>query len=122
MLANDRELFRIGAIEVAELGIDRRERGNRMPLAEDEQILTRARRVGDVHVDEAAVVERDERDGCGERAAGVQALVDGITALLERQQPDVGVFDGEQLEDALTQEVIVRRARRAQRAPGLAGH
>ena len=71
------------AVEVAELGVDRRQRRDRVPLAEDEQILPAPRRIGDVDVDEAAVVQRDQRDRGGERAAGVQALVDGVAALLE---------------------------------------
>ena len=91
------------AVEVAELGVDRRQRGDRVPLAEDEQVLPAPRRIDDVDVDESAVVQRHERDGGGERAAGVQALVDGVAALLEAQQPDVGVLDRQQLEDALAQ-------------------
>ena len=70
-------------VEVTELGVDRRERGHRVPFAEHEQILSAPRRIGDVDVHEAAVVERDERDRGGERAAGVQALVDRVAALLE---------------------------------------
>ena len=122
MLVNEREFFRTRSIEIPELRVDRRERGDGVPLAEHEEILPGPRGIGDVDVDEAAVVQRDERNGRRERAAGVKALVDRVAALLEREQPDVGVFDGEQLEDALPQEVIVRRARRAQRAPGLTGH
>ena len=122
---NARERARVlqhGSIEVSELRVDRGQRGHRVPLAEHEEILPGARRIGDVDVDEAAVVQRDERNGRRERAAGVKALVDGIAALLEREQPDVGVLDGQQLEDALPEEVIVRGARRAQRAPGVTGH
>ena len=122
MLANERELLQHRSIEIAQLRIDRSERRDRMPLAEDEEILSGPRRVGDVDVDEAAVVERDERNSRRERAAGVKALVDGVAALLERQQPNVGVLDRQQLEDALPEEVIVSGARRTQRAPGVTGH
>ena len=90
-------------VEVAQLGVDRRQRGDRVPLAQDEQVLPAPRRIDDVDVDEAAVVERDERDGGGEGAARVQALVDGVAALLEAQQPNVGVLDRQQLEDAVAQ-------------------
>ena len=58
MLANERELRSMDAIEVAELGVDRRERRDRVPLAEHEQILAATRRIDDVDVDEAAVVQR----------------------------------------------------------------
>ena len=49
----------------------------------------------------------------------MQALVHGIAALLERQQPDVRVLDGQELEDALAQQMIVSGARRTQRAAGM---
>src|SRR5688572_33361613 len=94
---NTRERTRVlqdGAIEISELGVDRRERGNRVPFAEHEQILTRTRRVGDIHVDKATVVQRDERNRRRERASGMETLVDRIATLLECEQPDVGVFDG----------------------------
>ncbi len=73
------------AIEVPQLGVDRRERGDRVPLAEDEQVLPGTGGVGDVDVEEAAVVQRDERDRGGERAARVEALVHRVAALLECQ-------------------------------------
>ncbi len=104
-------------VEVAELGVDRRERGDRVPLAEHEQILSAPRRIGDVDVDEPAVEQRDERDRRRKRAARVQALVDGITALLERQQPDVGVLDSQQLEDRLTQQIVGRSGGRSDTRP-----
>ena len=122
---NARERARVpqdGSIEVSELGVNRGEGGHRVPLAEHEEILPGPRRIGDIDVDEAAVVERDERDGGRERPAGVKALVDGIAALLEREQPDVGVFDGQQLENAFPEEVIVSSARRTQRTPRVAGY
>ena len=115
-------VFQDGSIDISELRVNRGQRRHRVPLAEHEEILSGPRRVGDVDIDEPAVVERDERDGRRERAAGVKALVDGIAALLEREQPDVGVFDGQQLENALPEEVIVSGARRTQRAPRVAGH
>jgi hypothetical protein len=49
-------------------------------------------------------------------------LDNGVSALLEREQPDVGVLDSQELENALPEEVIVRGARRTQRAPRVAGH
>ena len=108
-------------VEVAQLRIDGRERRHRVPLAEHEQVLPGPRGIGDIDVDESAVVERDERDRRREGAAGVEALVDGVPALLERQQPDIGVLDRQQLEDALPQEVVVRGARRAQARAGRGG-
>ena len=107
-------------IEIAELGVDRRERRHRVPLAQHEQILPGARRVGDVDVDEPAVVQRDERNRRRERASRVQALVYRVAALLQRQQPDVGVFYRKQLEDSVAQKIVVRRGRGPERrAPPL---
>ena len=99
------------AVEVAEVGVDGGQRRHGVALAEDEQVLTALRGIDDVDVHEAAVVERDQRNRRREGAAGVQALVDGIAALLERRHPDIGVLDGEQPENALaTQVVVIRRA------------
>jgi hypothetical protein len=36
----------------------------------------------------------------------MQALVDGVAALLQGEQPDVGILDSEQLQDALTHRII----------------
>ena len=83
-----------------------------MPLAQDEHVLAGARRVGHVDVDETAVEERDERNRGRERAAGVEALVDGVAALLQRQQADVRVLDRQQLVNRLTDEVVIAGRRR----------
>ena len=40
----------------------------------------------------------------------MKALVHCIAALLEREQPDVGVFHGEQFQDAVAQQIVVRCA------------
>ena len=99
------------AVEVAEVGVDRGQRRHGVALAEDEQILSALRGIDDVDVHEAAVVQRDQRNRRREGAAGVQALVDGVAALLERRHPNVGVLDREQPENALaTQVVVVSRA------------
>ena len=106
-----------GRVEIAELGVDGGERRHRMPLAEHEQVLPAARRIDDVDVHESAVVERDERDRGGERAAGMQALVHRVAALLEAEQPDVGVLDRKELEQPLAQEIVVGRGGRTDRTP-----
>src|SRR5690606_21139140 len=104
-----------GSIEVAELGVDRGHGRDGVALAQHEEILAAARRIDDVDVDEPAVVERDERDGGREGAAGVQALVDSIAALFEVERADVGGLDGQQLEDALAQHVRGGGSRRLKR-------
>ena len=88
-------------VEVAELGVDRRQRGDRVALAQHEEILAPPRGIDDVDVHEPAVVQRHERDRRRERAAGVEALVHGVAALLEAEEPDIGVLDRQQLQDAL---------------------
>jgi len=47
------------AINVPEIRIDRRERGNRMPLTQREYVLAAARRIGDVEIQKSAVIEGD---------------------------------------------------------------
>ena len=105
-----------GRFEVSELG-ENVIFQCRESLPQHEEILAGPRRVGDIDVDEAAVVQRDERDGRRKRAAGVKTLVDGIAALLEREQADVGVLDGQELQDALAQNVIMIGAGRPHAAP-----
>jgi hypothetical protein len=78
-----------GSIDVSELGVDRRERGYRVPFAEDEHVLAQPGRISDVQTQETAVVERDERYGRGEGTAGMETLVHGLPALLQCQQPDI---------------------------------
>ena len=67
-------------------------------------------------VDEAAVVERDQRDDGREGAAGVQALIDGVAALFEGENADVRVLDGQQFQNALAQHVVIGGSRRAHAA------
>ncbi len=104
-------------VEVPEVGVDGRERGDRVALAQNEEVLSAPRWIDDVEVHEPAVVERHERDRGGERAARVEALVHGVAALLEAEQPDVGVLDGEKLENALTEEVVFTGGRGANGRP-----
>jgi hypothetical protein len=77
-----------------------------VPLAQHEQVLAAARRVGDVDVHEAAVIERDQWNRCRKRAAGVQALVNRVAALLDTAKPNVGVLDRQEVKTAASQEVL----------------
>ena len=56
-------------------------------------VLAAAGGIDDVGIDEAAMSQHHQRNDGGERATRMQALVYGIAALLQRQDPDVGVFD-----------------------------
>ncbi len=67
---------------------------------------------------EAPVEERDQRDDGREGAARVQALIDRVAALLQGEQTNVGILDGQQLQDALTHGVIFI----AERTPGSIVH
>ena len=93
-------------IEVTQLRIDRCHCGNCVTLAEGEDVLPATGWVFDIEPEESAVEEGYQWDGRGECAAGVQSAVDCIAALFQRKDADVGVLDGEQLEDARTQEVV----------------
>ena len=106
------------AIEVAELGVDRRQRRHGVALAEDEEILAPPGGIGDVDVQEAAVVQAHEGNRRRERTAGVEALVDCVAALLEAEEPDVRVLDRQQFQDALAQAVRVSRRRQLGAMPG----
>ncbi len=77
-----------------------------MALAEDERVLSQASGVLHVDIDEAAIVERHERNSGGKGAAGVQALVHGVAALLQGEEADIGILDGEQLKNSLPQHVV----------------
>src|SRR5262245_20246566 len=88
------------SVDVTELRVNRGERRDRMPLAEHERVLTSSRRIRNVEIQEPAIEQRDERHRGRERAAGVQSLVDGVAALFQRQETDVGVFNGKELEEA----------------------
>ena len=48
-----------------------------------------------------AVVQRHQRDDGGKCAAGVQAVIDRVAALLQGEDADVGILDFEQLQDTL---------------------
>ena len=107
------------AIEISELDVDGGQRRHGVPLAEHEHVLPATRGVPNVEPKESPVEERDERNRGRERATGVQALVDGIAALLEDELPDVRVLDRKKLQDpaadhvALPQQrVALRRSRR----------
>ena len=94
-------------VEIAEFSVDRRHGGNSVPLAEDEEILSSPRGIDDIDIHEAAVVQRHQWNRRRERATSVQALVNGVAALLERGQTNVGILDREQLENPLSQKMFV---------------
>ena len=95
-----------GPVEIAELRVDRCQRGHRVSLAEHEHVLAGARGVGNIGNQEAAVIQGDQRDYRRERAARVQPLVHRIAALLQRERPNVGVLDREKPQNALTEQVV----------------
>jgi hypothetical protein len=47
----------------------------------------------------------------------VKALVDRVTALLEAEQPDVGILDRKELEQPLSPEVVAGGGGRTDRTP-----
>src|SRR4051812_35553743 len=86
-----------------------------MPLAQDEEILSTPGGIDDVEINEATVIERDEGYRRRECAAGMQALVHRVAALFEAEEANVRIFDGEELEETLAEQVVARRARVVQR-------
>src|SRR5271168_1694390 len=95
------------AVEIAKFGIDRGQRSHRMALAQGENILPATRGIFDVQFNEASVEQGNQRDDGREGAACVQSFIDGIAALFQGKQTDVGILDGQQLQDALAHGVIV---------------
>src|SRR6185312_14475879 len=77
-----------------------------MSLAEDECVLTRARWILNVEIQESAIEQRDQRDGGGKRSTGVQTLVGGIAALPDGQNPDIGILDLQQFHQSLPPQVL----------------
>ena len=77
------------------------------------------RGVGDIGNQEAAVIQGDQRDHRGERAARVQALVHRVAALLQREHPNIGVLDREQAQNALTEQVVAALDRFAAEGVGM---
>jgi hypothetical protein len=75
-------------------------------FAQDESVLAQASGVGDINVDKAAIVQGNQRNCRRKCSACVKTLVDGVAALLQGQQPDVGVFDGQKLQQSLAEGVI----------------
>ena len=106
MLAYEREFFSDLAVEITQLGINRSQRRHRVPFAQREHVLPASGRIFDVQAHEAAVEERDQRDDRREGAARVESLIDRVAALLQGEQTNVGILDGQQLQNALTQGVI----------------
>ena len=104
--ADAARLGQLGGVDRALLGQTGVEHVHRVPLAEREQVLSTTSGIDDVDVHEAAVVQGHERNGGREGAAGVETLVHGVAALLEGQQADVGVLDGEQFQDTAAQQVV----------------
>ena len=96
-------VFQDLSVEISQLRIDGSEGSDGMPLAQGKQILTAASGIGDIETDKSAVVKRDQGNGGGEGAAGVESLIDGIPALLQRQDANVGVLDRQQFQEPLTQ-------------------
>src|SRR2546429_4725786 len=54
------------------------------------------------------VIQRDERNRGGKRAAGMQALVNRVAALLDAAKSNVRVLDRQQVKTAAPQEEIGR--------------
>src|SRR5271154_5200422 len=77
-----------------------------MTLAQGKDILPPAGRTVDVQVKEAAVKKRDQRNDGREGPSRVESFIDSITALLQGEQTDVGVFDGEQFQNAVTDGIV----------------
>ena len=100
-------IFQDLSVEVSQLRIDGSERSDGMTLAQGKQILAAASGIGDIETDKSAVVKRDQGNGGGEGSAGVQSLIDGIPALLQRQDANVGVLDREQFQESLTQRGVL---------------
>jgi hypothetical protein len=85
-------------------------------------------RVGKAYGDgTAATVDRSSRGWWGvslsdrdrERA---ERWVADMLDVFEREQPDVRIFNREELENTFAEKVVVRGARRAQCAPGITSH
>jgi len=93
-------------VEITELGVDGSKCSDGVSLTECEDVLASTGGVGDVEPYETAIEERDERENSGESATRVQTLVDSVAALREGQDPNIRVFDGEQLQDAFTEDCI----------------
>jgi len=51
----------------------------------------------------------------------VQALVDGVAALREGEDPDIGVLDGEQLQNAFAEDGVAVQVQLAAGGPDLGG-
>src|SRR5436305_4759955 len=84
-------------IEVTQVCVDRGQCCYGMPLTEREHILPAPGWIGDIDVDEAAVKERCKRNHSGEGAAGMEAFVRSVAALLYVADANVRVLDLEKL-------------------------
>ena len=91
-------------VEVAQLGIDGSQRGDGVALAEYEHVASDARRIFHIGRDEATVIERDQGNHGRERSAGMQPFIHCIARLIERQDTDIRILDGEQLKNTLPQQ------------------
>ena len=72
-----------------------------MTLAEGEHVLAAFGGVLDVDIEKASVVERDQGDDGGKRAARVETFVGRVAALFEGEDADVRILDLKKFEDAL---------------------
>jgi hypothetical protein len=93
-------------IKVTKLGVDGRERGDRMAFAEREHVLSGLGGVFDIEMKEAAIEKRDQGNCRREGSSGVETVIDGIATLPKRQDAYVGIFDGEQFKNAIAKESV----------------
>ena len=94
-------------VEVTELGIDGGQSRHGVSLTENKQVLAAPGGVGDVDVQETTVEQGHQRNGGGERPSRVQALVHGVAALFQGEDPDVGILHRQQLKNARPEEIIL---------------
>ena len=77
------------SIDIAQLRVDRRQRGHRMPFAEREHVLPLARGIDNVEIQEPTIIESDQGNHRGESATGVKSLVHCIAALFQVQNSNI---------------------------------
>src|ERR1700744_6222277 len=99
-------VFERFAIEISQLGIDGSHRGDCVALAQGEDVLAGAGRVFDIQVDKSTVEQSDQREDGGEGAPRMQPFIYSVAALLKGEQANIGILDGEQLEQAAVNGVV----------------
>jgi len=103
MLAKRARILQRLAVEIAQLGINRSQCCNSMSFAQREKCLApRARRILNVQVNETTIKQRDQRnDGRESPGPAWRPLSTASRALLQGEQTNVGVLDGQQLQNSL---------------------